>query len=132
MAASGDRAALLVVSSSQPEKQHCPLPPLRGMMDPTAAVAAQQRSHRGQQRAGGGAAHGGCGRGPDGAMCYSLADSGYRPALGARSLTEAAHRVDNPLVKSYWAQNEPIVGGMSGRDFTVDVKAGEVVVSLHR
>lgn len=78
----------------------------------------------GQQRAGGGS-WGACGRGHDGAMCCSLAGSGYRPAL-------RAHCVDNLLIALYLAQDEPITGSMGVRDFTVDVKAGKVVVSLHR
>lgn len=66
----------------------------------------------------------------DGAVCGHLAAEGYSADLGARSLINAVRHVEDLLLDAYLADEEPIAEGRGLRDFAVDVKGGELAVTL--
>lgn len=64
----------------------------------------------------------------DASVCRSLAEAGYSPDLGARSLATAVKLVEDQLVETYLEDEEEIVEGEEVREFCVDLRGGEVVV----
>jgi len=65
----------------------------------------------------------------DASLCAALAGTEYDPQLGARSLANAVKHIEDHLVEKYLEENKEIVENEDMRDFVVDVKGEDIIVT---
>jgi ATP-dependent Clp protease ATP-binding subunit ClpA len=66
----------------------------------------------------------------DASVCNHIAEEGYDEDLGIRSLISAVRdHIEGPLLESYLAVEEEIAEDQPIRDFTLDIRRGELIVN---
>lgn len=66
----------------------------------------------------------------DASVCAHIAEDGYHPDLGARSLITTVDNVRNLLVDAYLEVDEAIREAEELVDFAIDVRKGNIIVEM--